>query len=228
MTTPAQQQQQTSSPPSQDTAADAALVAALAAALLSAVTPEAALGMSLRFCRTSRVQPGVMLWAIQLVMSFPPETTGAAGSASLAVQRQNYLRRAQFALAAARRGMAAIREARSQGKSASSALAELLPKERRYFAQHLDAIRNRAQAAMNVDMAALQYGPLLGWNTIHDSRTSAECAAADGANFRADVQPLIGWPGAVHPHCRCYPGPARIGARMLPSAYEPARILVRR
>ena len=226
MSTPAQTAPPpSSSPPTQDTAADAALVAALAAALLSAVTPEMALGMILKSSRTSRVQPAVMLWSIQLVMSFPPEITGAAGPASLAVQRQNYLRRAQFTLAAARRGMDAIRTARSQGKSAASALAELLPKERRYFGQHLDAIRNRAQAAMDVDMAALMYGPLLGWNTIHDSRTSAECRAADGKNFRADVQPAIGWPGAVHPHCRCYPGPARIGARMLPSAYEPARMV---
>lgn len=225
MSTPVQTQQPSSSPPPPDTAADAALVAALAAALVSAATPEIALGMILKFSRTSRVQPAVMLWSIQIVMSFPPETLGAAGSASLMAQRQNYLRRAQFALSAARRGMAAIREARSQGRSASSALAELLPRERRYFGQHLDAIRNRAQAAMNVDMAALQYGPLLGWNTVRDSRTSAECAAADGKNFRADVQPLIGWPGAVHPYCRCYPGPARIGARMLPSAYEPARMV---
>lgn len=224
MTTPQQQPP----PPSRDTAADAALIAALAAALITAVTPEAAMGTILRFSRSSRVQPAAMLWSIQLVMSFPPEMTGAAGTASLAVQRQNYLRRAQFALASARRGMAAIAEARSHGQSASSALAALLPKERRYFAQHLDAIRNRAQAAMNVDMAALAYGPLLGWNTVRDSRTSAECRAADGKNFRADAQPLIGWPGAVHPHCRCYAGPARIGARMLPSRYEPARILVRR
>jgi hypothetical protein len=224
MTAPTQQQPASTQPPP-DTAADAALVAALAAALLTAATPEIALGTILSFSRTSRVQPAVMLWSIRLVMSFPPETLGAAGSASLMAQRQNYLRRAQFALAAARRGMAAIREARSQGRSASSALAELLPKERRYFAQHLDAIRNRAQAAMDVDMAALRYGPLLGWNTIHDSRTSPECAAADGKNFRADVQPRIGWPGAVHLHCRCYPGPARIGARMLPSVYEPARMV---
>lgn len=205
---------------------DGPLISALAAALISAVTPEAALAMILRFCRTSRVQPAVMLWAIQLVMSFPPETMGAAGPASLIAQRQNYLRRAQFILSSGRRAMSDMALARSQGRSARDALAAALDRERRYYGQHLDAIRNRAQAAMNTDMAALAYGPLLGWNTIRDRRTSPECLAADGKNFRADAQPAIGWPGAVHPHCRCYPGPPRIGARMLPSRYEPARMVM--
>lgn len=226
MTTPAPPAtaQQTPSQQAQ-TAADTVLITALATALVSAVTPEAAMAAILSYSRSSRVQPAAMLWSIQLVMSFPPEVTGVSGTASLITARQNWLRRAQFALSAARRAMADIEQARAHGIPARQALATSAARERRYFAQHLDAIRGRAMAAMAVDMAALSYGPLLGWNTVHDSRTSAECRAADGKNFRADAMPVIGWPGAVHPHCRCYPGPARIGARMLPSVYSPARMV---
>ena len=83
------------------------------------------------------------------------------------------------------------------------------------------------QAAMNTDMASWSYGDLLGWYTVRDARTSAECLAADGRNFSASAPPLIGYPGAVHPHCRCYPGPAHPGGRMLPSVREPQRVLVR-
>lgn len=46
---------------------------------------------------------------------------------------------------------------------------------------------------------------LVGWQARMDSRTSPECAAANGLNFYADRPPAIGYPGAVHPHCRCRP-----------------------
>jgi hypothetical protein len=166
-----------------------------------------------------------MLAVLDMVMSFPPERTGVAGSASLTTARQNYLRRAQFALAAGRRVTHDLTEARSHGQPLHQALADAIARERRYFGQHLDAMWNRARAAAQVDNAAMTYGNLLGWNTVLDTRTSAECRAADDGNFEATAQPLIGWPGAVHPHCRCYPGPPVRGARMLPSAQ---RVTVRR
>jgi hypothetical protein len=226
MTTPAQQQQP--APGSGTAAADTALTAALATALVSAASPAAAMTMLLPSFRTSRLQPESMLAVLQVVMSFPPERTGVGGFASLATSRQNALRRAQFAITAGRRVTHDLAEARSQGRPLRDQLAESVARERRYFGQHLDAMWNRAKAAAQVDNAALSYGPLLGWYSVNDRVTSAECRAANGKNFSTEAIPLIGWPGAVHPHCRCYPGPAHIGARMLASAHRiPVRRLVR-
>lgn len=221
MTTPASAPpQQPPPPPAGTSAADTALVAALAAALTTAVSPAAVLTTLLPSFRSSQVQPASMLAVLDMIMSFPPEKTGVAGSASLTTARENLLRRAQFALAAGRRVTRDLAAARSHGQPLSSALTTSVLRERRYFGQHLDAMWNRAKAAAQVDSAAMSYGNLLGWNTVNDARTSAECRAADGKNFEATARPLIGWPGAVHPHCRCYPGPAHVGARMLPSAYH--------
>jgi hypothetical protein len=36
-----------------------------------------------------------------------------------------------------------------------------------------------------------------------DERTTGECRSAHKGNFNALRQPSIGWPGTVHPHCRC-------------------------
>jgi hypothetical protein len=66
-------------------------------------------------------------------------------------------------------------------------------------------------------MAALEHGNLLGWNTVIDERTSAECRAADGKNYYATAMPDIGFPGSVHPACRCYPSGPHPGGRLLPS-----------
>jgi uncharacterized protein with gpF-like domain len=143
----------------------------------------------------------------------------------MAVIRLNALRRAQFTVMAARRLTSSILTARSRGQTARQALAEALPRERRYFGQHIEAAWQRARAAAQVDSTAASYGPVLGWYTVRDRRTSAECLAANGKNFRADVMPAIGWPGAVHNHCRCYPGPPVPGARMLSSTYSPARMV---
>ena len=68
---------------------------------------------------------------------------------------------------------------------------------------------------MQVDMATMTYGLLLGWHTVIDKRTSAECYWANGQNFHADQMPAIGYPGAVHPHCRCYPGAPFPGGKLL-------------
>jgi hypothetical protein len=210
--------------PQQDAAADAAAVTAIATALVGAASALAALallgGSALVTWKVSR---GAMRAALEVVMAMPPEQTGVAGSATMNASRTNLIRRAQFALAAARRLTKDMIEARSRGESTLKALAAGMARERRYFGMHRDAIWQRAQAAMQVDMAAWTWGDMLGWNTVLDSRTSADCRAANGANFRASSVPLIGYPGSVHPHCRCYAGPPRIGARMLPSTSpEPA------
>ena len=204
-----------------------ALVLALAPLLLDGLLTAGTVLVTIRsYCLRSRIQPAAMLAVLQVLMSFPPEKTGASGSASLQVIRLNTLRRAQFAVSAARRVTSDILLARSRGVTARQALAEAIPRERRWFSQHIAAGWQRATAAAQVDLAAASYGDVLGWNAVHDAHTSAECRAADGRNFSVHAMPRIGWPGAVHLHCRCYPGPAHIGARMLPSTYEPARIPV--
>jgi hypothetical protein len=78
-----------------------------------------------------------------------------------------------------------------------------------------------------VDSTASLYGGILGWHAEMDARTSAECRRANGKNFLAAYAPLIGYPGAVHPRCRCYPVRPYAGAKLLPSlapARERARI----
>jgi hypothetical protein len=124
-------------------------------------------------------------------------------------------RRAQYVIAAAKRVLGAARDARAKGEPVGVAIRAQLAKERRYYEQHQAAMWNRAAAAGKTDMAAAEHGPLLGWNTIIDGRESAECRNADRKNYRASKMPRIGFPGAVHPHCRCFPGSAWPGAPML-------------
>lgn len=81
-----------------------------------------------------------------------------------------------------------------------------MEQEKRYFEQHMESARNRRKAARAVDVAAGRYGATLGWHATLDLRTSPECRAANGKNFDATVRPPIGYPGSVHPSCRCRPG----------------------
>lgn len=129
------------------------------------------------------------------------------GPASQAVRVAERSYRAAYLVAAARRVQAAVRS----GSSLRAALAA----ERPNLMAHLAAQANRRQAALAVDKAAARHGLLLGWRARMDSRTSAECAAADGKNFDVRRPPAIGWPGSVHPHCRCRPVAAFAGAPMV-------------
>lgn len=155
--------------------------------------------------------------SLTVVMEMPPEPAGIAGPGSLTMIRLNRIRRAQFMVASARRLMAGLAEARSRNENLAAALYRLLQTERRYYGQHMDAIWARKMAAARVDAAVLDYGRLLGWHTVLDARTSAECKWANGRNFLADQMPWLGYPGAVHPHCRCYPGRPFPGGALLPS-----------
>jgi hypothetical protein len=155
--------------------------------------------------------------ALDVVMGMPPDAHGISGPASAQVARLNLLRRAQFAVMATRRITADIIAARSHGIPLTQALAESVTRERRFFGQHMTAIWQRRQAAAMADTAASTYGLLLGWHTVLDKHTSAECRAANGRNFNVTSMPSIGFPGGVHPHCRCYPGRPWPGGRMLPS-----------
>lgn len=83
---------------------------------------------------------------------------------------------------------------------------EALAAEQRFFNQHMAAVSNRRKAAAAVDSAAKRYGDELGWYAKMDKITSEECRQANGKNFSASRLPQIGWPGSVHPNCRCKPG----------------------
>jgi hypothetical protein len=154
-----------------------------------------------------------------LVTSYPPPLTGVIGDASRQVARLNTARRAQFAVAAATRLWHAGRDARAKGEPVLAAVARHLGTERRWYEMHQQAMWNRARAAGQVDLEAAVHGPLLGWNTVIDGHTSPECRAADGWNFYATAMPLIGFPGATHPHCRCFPSAPHPGGRLLPSRH---------
>lgn len=212
MTTPAQQ-----APAAAAAATDAALAAEAAVVLLDAITVA---GVILRlqavFLRAGVPRPALAV-AVDVVMGMPPEASGMTGPATQQMIRMNLVRRAQFLVSSARRVTSDLRAGRSQGQSLRSILDEAAARERRYYGQHLDAIWNRMDAAAKTDSASMLYGRLLGWNTVLDSVTSPECRAANRHNFLADQMPLIGYPGMVHPHCRCWPGRPYPGASMLPS-----------
>lgn len=201
-------------PPQQQ--ADEQLALATAAVLASAVTPAAAVAALMPALTRAGMHETAVRLAIDVVMGMPHEKQGMIGPATRNVIRLNTLRRAQFLVSAARRVTADIRRAVSHDESVLAVVRAAASRERRYYGQHLTATWNRTDAAAKVDSAAMMLGTvLLGWNTVLDSHTSPECRAANGLNFRADIMPRIGYPGMVHPHCRCYPGRSRPGARLL-------------
>lgn len=122
--------------------------------------------------------------------------------------------RAAYLLGAARRIEADLRSGKTVGEAVSA--------ERPYLIAHLRAGRNRVASARTVDQAAAAHGPLLGWKAVLDRRTDRQCRAANGRNFLANTPPLIGWPGTVHPFCRCMPVAPYRGAQVLPTAYRAA------
>lgn len=78
--------------------------------------------------------------------------------------------------------------------------------ERALFGAHLAAERRRFEAGRAIDAAAAKYGPVLGWWSQRDERTTPACFAAHGSNFSALTPPAMGWPGTIHAgQCRCRP-----------------------
>lgn len=115
----------------------------------------------------------------------------------------NLTRRAQYLLAAGMRVADAVAQAAAEGTGRLSALTAAIGAETANWAAHVDAAAHRDTAARAVDSAADQYGDLLGWEAVLDNRTTPECRAADGKNFRVSDPPAIGAPGTVHASCRC-------------------------
>lgn len=189
--------------------------AALAAAhaLATAHTVDRAFIMTRAAFTAAGIGPLARRAALDIVMAMPPATEGFFGPATAEITRLNLMRRAQFTVACALRLQQAFGRRRS-GQSAS-AFARQLADERRYYGQQLMAGWGRSQAAAHVDSASMEHGPLLGWYTVDSPTTTADCQAAAGHNFYADRMPPIGYPGMVHPGCRCQPGPPFPGAPLV-------------
>lgn len=131
---------------------------------------------------------------------------GARRSASSLAVAAEPAQRARYLLAAAERLTGSLVPT-GDGSTAFSRFADQLTAEKRYRQQHLDAQGRRLDAATAVDRATAEHGPVLGWHTVMDERTTPDCAALDGTNFRADSEPAGGWPGARHGGtCRCSAG----------------------
>jgi hypothetical protein len=210
-TVPVQQQPQPAG-----VSGDDVLAIAAAGVLVTAVTASAAASALQSVFRPAGVPAPALRTALHVVMSFPPDQLGAMGPATMQVMRMNQIRRAQFVVASARRVTRALADGRARNVKMSDTLSRVLTSERRYYGQQLQAGWSRMSAASRTDSAASLYGTVLGWAARMDSHTSAECRAADGRNYRADTMPLIGYPGMVHPHCRCFPARPFRSAKMLP------------
>lgn len=131
-------------------------------------------------------------------------TQSAKGTTARAIAlRANLRYRAAFIINALRRIAAA-----PDWKTA-------LKRELGFWKAHTTASKRRSTIARRIDAARKLYGDMLGWYATMDTRTSGECRAADHRNFNALQPPVIGYPGSVHPHCRCLPGPPIPGAKMV-------------
>lgn len=121
------------------------------------------------------------------------------GEAARATQAAEASYRAGYVMNATERLSKTLAEGGSIG--------DALKSERYWYRAHEEARRNRQATAREVDAEAAKYGALLGWFARDDGKTSPECRAAHGSNFRAGERPAIGYPGSVHRYCRCVPGP---------------------
>jgi SPP1 gp7 family putative phage head morphogenesis protein len=81
--------------------------------------------------------------------------------------------------------------------------------ETTYDKQHHNANDVRQKAFKQ----AKSQGTIVGWYAHYDSKTSPACRLANGNNFDAMQGTVIGYPGSVHPHCRCFAGPPHPNGR---------------
>lgn len=187
-----------------------ASVAATQAAVAAAMAPLALTGKA--------VGGAVVLAAREALRGFPRPfgdgvvprmPTRAPTTAGEVTRRRERYYRAAYVVNAAKR----VHRGMRSGQSVQVALrAELVNWKR-----HLEAVQNRRERATQVDAAAARFGALLGWGAVMDARTSADCRQANGKNFNAGTKPAIGYPGTVHPHCRCVPRAPWEGGAMLPT-----------
>jgi hypothetical protein len=185
-------------PPEQDQT-----VAKVAAVLAAGAAADIMLGQLWRILRPLGYRRDGVGLALRLSDSGNRPLPGRGGGPSDVGRAQ---RRRELAFRAAYLLRAAARLTASLGDGAS--VAEALTAEKPNWKAHVRARASRLAAAQTVADTAELNGPLLGWYAHPDDATTPECHAANGANFRADTPPLIGYPGMPHGGtCRCQPGP---------------------
>lgn len=207
-----------------------AVMVALAVGASIAATAATLAALLVGFAVTKEIA-GAILSIMDHPKSFPALPNARRGAAMRTALDERRMR-AWFLVNSSRRVVTRVRTARASGgtspgpgggggaggtPSARESVREALETERRYWQQHLGAQRKRREAADVVDAAVAVHGALLGWYSQEDSRTSPECRAAQGSNFRVSQRPAIGWPGSVHPRCRCKPGPPFATSRTVDS-----------
>jgi hypothetical protein len=178
---------------------DQALIAAISTALATGASLTAISTALLPFLYATGIRLKVLKAALILAESSRLPAVSPPGPAvNVTVQAETAFR-SMYVLNAARRLQAAWNSDGIPGLRAAVAT------ERRYLQQHKEAQANRAWAAELVDRAAAGENIPLRWKAVLDGRTSPECRAADGGLFWPSRPPAIGYPGTVHPHCRCTP-----------------------
>ena len=195
------------------------VIAAIAALIIvggvGSLSGSAATALATQISKLMLIPLPLALAIVTLAMSQPvhvPAPEPSRDGALAATQDDEYLFRAAYIEAAIRRTEQAVRAGYTPEEAARA--------ERRNFLLHVQSQRIRSSAAVAVDRMARQLGtPELGWYTVLDARTSPECRAANGTNFDVGVRPVIGYPGAVHPSCRCKPGKPHAGGQPTDSAF---------
>lgn len=169
----------------------------------AALTPRVA-----GFLAPLKLGRSAIIEAVRIAMIRPVTTIpDTAKRASAQVREAEFYYRAAYIVQAAHR----IHQVTRAGRPLSDAVRG----ERAAYQRHLDAQGKRATSAMKINRLSARGDGKLGWYATLDSRTSPECRAANGKNFFADQRPSIGYPGSVHPSCRCEPGPAHRGKAMV-------------
>lgn len=194
-------------------------VASVAAVLMSGLPLATMIAMLGSTFGGIGVTPGVVTAATAMVLKaqFSPTLPPGPAAQAISIAQANF--RAAYLIAAAVR--------MQNNVNAGMQLRDAVAAEARFYQLHLAAQANRRRAADAVDKeAGGDPDRLLIWRAKMDSRTSPECRAANGLTFTAATVPMIGYPGSVHPHCRCKAKKAPLGthARHVDSAMTPALI----
>lgn len=191
-------------PPEEQNGALPIILAAVVAALIAGATAAAIIALLARLAGMSVEALRFLLRPtdeLALIIRIPRPNTGSWHEPQYQQYNQNVHRRASYLINAGRRVSTAYTSGGVEG------MRKAYEAEQRYFRQHLDAVRRRNEAARSVGEAMERYSEVrLGWHATMDERTSAECRQAHGRNFDPQRIPPIGYPGSVHPHCRCRAG----------------------
>lgn len=75
------------------------------------------------------------------------------------------------------------------------------------YRKHVRADGQRLFGLQRLRAATNAYGPVVGWYSVLDDRTTEECRYMHGRNFDPREPPEAGLPGITHVNCRCRPGP---------------------